>query len=345
MCASQPQNTTNQAEPATSNAPVSPGLYYVPKMAAVTDRLTVRHYGRMADVKVYANLVTVKQHHRALPTEYLLAGETPRIKSCSGRTGRPIIRFSKKSRNNMQRRFAMIRETFAGGNFITLTYPGEFTFTPEQVKTHLATFRKRVERRFPDLGAGWKLELKTRLSGVSEGVLVPHFHMLLTPTGASLPEMIVWVSEAWNEIVAPGDAAHLAAGTNVRTIVSERHAQNYLNKYVTKTDEFECNNFQTFENCNIGWGRRWGFFGALDMSPIFEWKLTPAEFVDFKRMTVRWLKSRGSRYARRLAAQSRWTGFSVFGLGDKSNAARAPGQPVTAIRMILSVERAGGYAC
>lgn len=325
---------------ATDDAPVSPGLYYVPKVAAVTDRLTIRHYGRMADVKVYANLVTVKQHHRALPTEYLLSGETPRIKNRSGRSGRPIIRFSKSSRNNMQRKFAMIRETFAGGNFVTLTYPGEFTFTPEQVKSHLKAFRKRVERRFEGIGAGWKLELKTRLSGVSEGQLVPHFHMLLTPTGVSLPEMIVWVSEAWNEIVAPGDAAHLAAGTNVRTIVSERHAQNYLNKYVTKADEFDCNKNETFENCNIGWGRRWGFFGNLDMSPVFEWKFTPQEFVEFKRMTVRWLKARGSKYAQRLAGQSRWVGFSLFGLGDQSDPTRQPGQLITSIRMILSCEQA-----
>ena len=310
-------------------------------MPAVTDRLTIRHYGRMADVKVYANLVTVKQHHRRLPTEYRLAGEPDRLRNRSGRTSRPIIRFTKKSRNNMQRRFAMIRDTFAGGNFITLTYPGEFTFTPRQVKNHLRAFRNRVERRFDDAGAGWKLELKTRLSGVSEGVLVPHFHMMLKPTGTPLDQMILWISQAWNDIVAPGDAAHLAAGTNVRTIVSERHAQNYLNKYIAKEDEFDCNKNQTFENCNTGWGRRWGFFGNLDMSPIFEWKLTPAEFVEFKRMTVRWLKARGSKYAQRLAGQSRWVGFSLFGLGDRSNPARAPGQPVTAIRMILSCERAG----
>ena len=63
--------------------------------------------------------------------------------------------------------------------FVTLTYPDDFPVTPERWQRDLAALWRRIRRQWPTAAAIWKKEFKRRKSGVNEGKIAPHYHMLL----------------------------------------------------------------------------------------------------------------------------------------------------------------------
>jgi len=256
-----------------------------------------------------------------------------------------INEFSASSRRNMLKTIHKIRH-HENGFFATLTYDGFFNRNPERCKADLAAFRKRLARRFPDAGGLWRMELKRRKSGDSEGVLVPHYHVLLfgikpdeiqaLPLGedseehlALIQRLRLWLSRIWNEIIH-GSIKHLKAGTNLRRLESMRHAASYVSKYVAKPDEETPN-----EDEAQFWGRRWGTFGKLDLSVVMTISIPYEDVPAFKRMLrslligrsrkreieaktngkkYRHKKSRGYWRARSMNKQTQ--GCSMFGFGD-----------------------------
>jgi hypothetical protein len=68
--------------------------------------------------------------------------------------------------------------------FVTMTLPDE-SFCDSVVefssraKEFLTTFQKRLIRRCPSACGFWRIEWKARLSGLYEGKLFPHFHLLV----------------------------------------------------------------------------------------------------------------------------------------------------------------------
>lgn len=274
---------------------------------------------RYARISVFSDLLTVH-----VPSTL----EKRQVLTHPGRRA-PITTFSKKSRNNLLRKLAKLRN-FTGGFFITLTYPGEYINTLEETHVHLANFRKRLLRRFPGAGFFWRMEIKPRLSGASQGELVPHFHLLLmTGEPMSQADMIGWISRAWWEVVGSNNLDHLAAGTNVRVIENKVHAQRYVSKYAAKPSINAWSRIYP--------GRHWGTAGALDFACPLTVKLPLARLAELKRLAAKLLRARGSGYAKRLHRSDSEKGWSCFGLGDESLSSFSDVFDSTAMRMIFAV--------
>lgn len=90
----------------------------------------------------------------------------------------PVTDFSRRARRRMMFRLYSLQKT-ENGYFITLTYPDAFPQDWHVWKKHLKNFKRRLERRFPNVSAHWRLEMKERKSGASAGCFAPHFHILL----------------------------------------------------------------------------------------------------------------------------------------------------------------------
>lgn len=129
--------------------------------------------------------------------------------------------------------------------FVTLTYhhmwPGNYAGR----KRHLDALRKRLERRYGELSAVWRLEFQKRGA--------PHYHLLLfvRPGQVSdgrgmtrkqqrrdallrLRNNIAWM---WHEIVDPQDMQLLNAGTGVEEVKSWRGVNAYAAKYMGKLEQ------------------------------------------------------------------------------------------------------------
>lgn len=283
-------------------------LNYTPDSAPADSVLVQCHISDRDEkfsISVFADLVKVKKEPNPNAHHQQRGG---------GRRN-AITQFSSASRKRMLEKLAMLRDA-SGGYFATLTYAGRFMWTPTEVKNHLAIFRKALLRRFPRVGAFWRMELKPRLSGASAGEIVPHFHLLIFGANPpSLAYMRRWVSHVWSRIAHYPDSEPRKLRTQCDEITTRRHAANYASKYAAKVGEDST--LVLLQDWN-SWGRHWGVFGELDLAAVMCVQVGLDQLVRFKRLVRAWLKSRGSRYAKRLAKIREDFGCSVFGLGDLS---------------------------
>jgi len=95
---------------------------------------------------------------------------------CSGGNRDRVRGFSRTSRRNLLRRLASINRSafraFKGRIiFVTLTYPKQFPEDPKLCKRHLIALRKRLQRKYGDCAAFWRLGIQRRGAR--------HFHLLL----------------------------------------------------------------------------------------------------------------------------------------------------------------------
>jgi hypothetical protein len=107
-----------------------------------------------------------------------------------GKRGR-VCGFSPGSRRRMQRRLAEISVAVDLPAFITLTLPDsvlgdryggtplEYRILCERLHGWSDTWFKRLRRELPGAAGIWKMEGQRRKSGVFEGKLVPHLHLML----------------------------------------------------------------------------------------------------------------------------------------------------------------------
>ena len=133
---------------------------------------------------------------------------------------RPIVKWTKGSRLNMQRTIAsldltpvMVRRDWGWKiSLLTLTYPGDWEkLAPgaSHAQRHLKMFRQRLERAtgHPVLGFA-KREWQFR------GAV--HFHLCLAlPLAINGADVHQWVSQNWYEVVGSNDIRHLRAGTRI----------------------------------------------------------------------------------------------------------------------------------
>lgn len=165
---------------------------------------------------------------------------------------------SDKARRRMLYAIASIKREIIP-DFVTLTYPGRFEGDVRTIKSDLNNFGKRLVR----LGAAaiWRLEYKERLTGDSQGEIVPHYHLFVWwPNGMTIWERRKWLSNAWFEIAGHGSLDHLEAGTSCEVIRSWRGVSYYAAKYITKDVEG-----QLPDHC----GRQWGWIN-YDLVPWSE---------------------------------------------------------------------------
>lgn len=285
----------------------------------------------VSEVTVYADIVKVK---------VISTGNTMKRPNAGKR--QRITKFSKKSRKRMLEQLAMIRN-MPDAYFITLTYGGRFDTTPDEVKRHLRVFRKAIMRRYPESGGMWRLELKKRKSGESEGALVPHYHILVWGVESKwLPLLRQWIRHTWTRIVTGTDCGDLLR-TQCEVVTSRRHAQNYVSKYAAKDeDDTDDDDEGTPLNDTKSqlpkrlWGRRWGIYGNVDQSPSLVFRISLPLLIELKRLIRSWLKARGSDYGRIIRRFNKLHGASVFGLGDQSNKYSPGIEKATIVRMIAA---------
>lgn len=153
---------------------------------------------------------------------------------------------------------------------LTLTYPDEFPLNWRVWKEDLEKFRERLITRFPDIEGFWRLELIDRKSGVSRGLIAPHYHLVLSMfTRISVASFRRWCRQTWSKIAHMNDKYHGEHSVRVDRILTPRHALNYAAKYCTKysdapiTKEGEIMNQSHIEGTV---GRQWGKIGEPDCS-------------------------------------------------------------------------------
>jgi len=208
--------------------------------------------------------------------------------------------------------------------FITLTYPGHFETEATRVKEHLFALRKRIKRRFNRPGMLWRLELKKRLSGASEGEIVPHYHIVLWgfsmyPSAVYAIINRMWWELVWGDKDAPikmpprsqmtdEQRDHAAHGVDVQMLPDFRAVLAYVSKYAAKIED---------EDTEGHWGRRWGICLYADCSKSYRWGLTWAEHLKLRREIRKVIERRGSAYAWWLKSAYPSLGYTVLGLGDE----------------------------
>jgi len=277
-----------------------------------------------------------------------------------GRRG-SITGFSSASRKRMLEFLATIRWDMGEKTvFATLTYPGKYASVPawdiNQWKSDFEALRRRIERLSDEIMLIWRKEFVRRKSGETKGIYLPHYHCIIfipdnldmtslkMPDGTKLIEVDelklnpdkrrvhssdsrlieAWLLAHWHDIAGRGDDNHRTHGVHCSPITSRRHAYYYVSKYVGKveSDKFEI-------------GRRWGRVGKFDTSPLWVTDMTPDEYIEFKRLVARWMRSRGGKYWKKFVRMPIEVGCSVFGLGDSSNPAFKTGFDSTICDMLV----------
>lgn len=185
-----------------------------------------------------------------------------------------VKKFSKRSRTRLMRTLAKINRRKLP-LFVTLTYPSEFPNDYQIYKDDLRKFFKRLQYRYPDFAAIWKLEFQKRGA--------PHYHLLVWGLSIYCKQLI---SLLWYQVVGSGDPKHLLAGTQVQKIRSWRGVMAYASKYMGKL-ETDASGLS---------GRFWGISGrgCIPWSAIEEYDVYPGQVVLAMRYMRRYagLKSR-----------------------------------------------------
>ena len=233
------------------------------------------------------------------PEKRLLAGTRERIED-----------FSKESRYRLMKLMAKINADKAGlPDFLTLTYPDQWSRDWRVWKRDLDTFLKALVRKWPDVWGPWRLEFQERGA--------PHFHMLLwdgpgvegmkrydrktgkigyfaIPGTKSKRNKVIfeWTSETWYRIVGSGDKEHLKAGTGIEPIATWGGVVHYLSKYLVKLPE---GNFVPVDYT----GRFWGVI-RKDKWKITVHEIVPSEVVWFRvrRVLEKWRRLHGAKKRR-----------------------------------------------
>ena len=274
--------------------------------SAITDRTPKTETFTLS---VFAGMVEISRD--PIPTKGKAASRSTR--------GR-VKEFSRKSRKRLIEKMAKTRRA-EQGHFITLTFPGEYHGDHDRAKAQMMTLKKRIQRRFPGHAGIWRMELKRRLSGASEGEIVPHFHIITfgLPSGFFVEDgkattIAAWLPGAWREI-CDGDDDHQRHGCDVKDIQGRRQAMHYASKYASKLEADE-----SIEE--VFAGRHWGTWGDLELTVSLQVTLTRQQLIEMKRLWRSWLRKRGSGYARSITMKRGSVGCSLFGWGDEN---RPPG--------------------
>jgi len=200
-----------------------------------------------------------------------------------------INTFSRKSRNNLMRKFSQIKQDILSKPlFITLTYHYGYTVDEFKAITDLNVFLQALRDRWNVLYYIWRLELQKRGA--------PHFHIILW-----LPNYMhdlesdntqIWLNNAWHRIADPNSRRHAQYGCKIIPMENYKHVVCYLSKYIAKEDEAIEHNYT---------GRRWGNSRNLPIEPYKIVSLNQSQYYILRRIIRKWLQSKSKKcrkYAR-----------------------------------------------
>ncbi len=262
----------------------------------VNDGISFRDcYLPRARIRIYPNGTHVKSTTSAdpLPPAGCVRGE--------------IMGFSDDSRRRLQIKLSQM-DFRVPTLLVTLTWHYDWGDW-EDWKTSYRAWKKRLDRRWGWLvrGGVWRLEFQRRGA--------PHYHLLLFLTekiSVSLLRLFrEWVSRSWSDVLYRGkDAAHLAAGTNVRQTYNTEPGRvgalmRYLCKYLAKVDSED-----EMSRKGQKTGRMWGTFGDVPSVTVATIEVDEAAYQQMLERIRAYGEERGSRY---LASMSdRQNGFLIF---------------------------------
>lgn len=226
-------------------------------------------------------------------------------------TRKEIKDFSKASRGRLLRALASInQEETALPDFLTLTYPGEFSGDWREWKKNLDALNHALVRRWPSVWGVWRLEFQKRGA--------PHFHFLLfdgaqvegkkvwdaarqkdriipDPQSEHNREVMEWISKTWYRIVKSGDPRHLAAGTRIEPIQTWEGMSYYASKYLAKLPDEGGFVPAKYE----GTGRFWGKIGKTRWKvTIFEKEVGEPLFFKVKRVLRKMMEKKTGKKRR-----------------------------------------------
>lgn len=166
-----------------------------------------------------------------------------------------IYGFSESSRRRFRELLARLPQDGTYYDVVTLTYHNEWTASPDGWHRDLAELFRRMVRDWTDYDPHWVWHLEFQKRGA------PHFHCLIQTVRPLGPLWPSWLARTWNAIVAPGDQAHLAAGTRAEVLRrggegGMRQVMAYLCKYTSKRYQARRLDGQTGEV--LPTGRMWG---------------------------------------------------------------------------------------
>lgn len=299
-------------------------------------RLETVEIGSHVRLSIHADMLKAKAVHNI--------GHSAPDASGGGQRGE-VVGFSRGSRKRLIEFMASVRYD-TQLIFLTLTYPDHFPQSENDWNAHFEAFRRRFERRFPIWRCIWRKEMKRRRSGDCEGQYAPHWHLLIwtdntasavcktvkvesygklvSKTVSGLSIMVEkWALLAWSQIVASDDTKHAIYGCFACAVRNRRHAYSYVSKYIAKEDDD-----------NLAVGRRWGRIGSFDTKASDAVVLSHKEYIEFRRLVRKWMKSRKNKYHRTVARQSALKGMTVFGLGDGLMTNQSPDYAKVVYRMI-----------
>jgi hypothetical protein len=254
-------------------------------------------YSRLADLgaaraRRLSSLLNVTYQHgsplaevQVLPSGIIVRQDDPARRLGPGGRRSSITGFSEASARRLKKKLAALEFRKNVWQFITLTYPGEYSYNPASWKRNLKAFRAQLERTWGDvfLGAIWRLEQQKRGA--------PHFHLLVC-WSQKVPLRLIRTSvrESWTRILG-------GAGPNatwVRTEVQDCriHAEggvpklmSYLAKYLGKKSYAGWLDPSTGELLAIG--RSWGEWGQLPYAQGETYLLGPSELAQLVRRVRR----------------------------------------------------------
>jgi len=227
-----------------------------------------------------------------------------------------ITEFTRRSRRRMMDKMQQL-ENPTRLLFVTLTYTDQSLHQETVTRNYhrdIDCFNKRIQSVHSGTGHIWRIEYKERLSGRFEGHTVPHFHIVLHGYLGDLGKLRQQVRQWWDQIIHDNATDAPRPRIDIQPAQNQRHAMYYISKYVAKVSDE--NNIADEHQHNYSDGHRhWGIVGCWETPVYVTIKLTRQELIDLRRLCVRWLKSKGSAYSRRLSRSISHQGFSIYGLG------------------------------
>jgi hypothetical protein len=181
-----------------------------------------------------------------------------------GRKGE-VVTFSRKSRRNLMIKLAEMKSrfefwqdfTFADDVMQGLSVKERAKFTSKVLKA----FKLWLDREGYKIQGVWKREWRARITGILQGLYVPHFHMLYSIEGFSEIEYLKLaklIAQKWVEFTGTKNyekALQVAQHPkSYRLIKSRKQANLYVSdrKYISKYGEY-------ISEESIG--RNWGYIG------------------------------------------------------------------------------------
>src|SRR5208282_3427457 len=97
----------------------------------------------------------------------------------------------------------------------------------------------------------------------------------------------------WYEVVGSSEPRHLAAGTRVEAVKSNRGVFAYASKYLAKVEDDPAPEYESI-------GRCWGIMGRefLPWAEIVKMELSPEQGIRLRRAASRYLKSKQKKKPR-----------------------------------------------